>query len=297
MSEKTKRFYLLYLFAAPVAALVAIAMRTAALLSVFDADLGFYSAPALAIANAGLLVLVGAVLALLTHELRELFVFSVDYRDMPSLFSGVFLAVALVPFAITLVLGAGGEAAPALGAALLAALSALGGAPLFVAHGFSGAARSTAKGMLALPLAFLGVLFPLYLNFEASHMLAIPPKLIAIAAWLFAAFFFLGEARIALDRARWAMHTYFTAMTALLSATVALPNLVYYAVRGSSLLGNTAHDFVMLGIMLFSTARLLAAFLSALRQGRAATQYATAFSAATAELSSKESPNAEASDR
>ena len=107
-----------------------------------------------------------------------------------------------------------------------------------------------------------------------------PVKLLATATWLFATFFFLGEARIALDRPTWALHTYVTVITAILSATLALPNLIYHAAHGEALIGNTAHDFLALATFLYTVARLVAAFASAMRQGTPEMSYATDFTVA-----------------
>lgn len=283
MSEKTKRFYLLYLLTVPVVAIVTVTLRSIALLTEYEAAIGFYATPSYAVATASLLLAVAALLAVFTHELRGLFVFSVDYRDLPTLFAGSYLGLALPFFAVTLVLGAWGAASLTLAVAGLSAIAACLGASLFAVRGFDGSARGTRKAMLTLALAFFPTLFVLYLGFEGSIMIYAPVKLLATATWLFATFFFLGEARIALDRPKWALHTYTTVMTAVLAATLSLPNLIYHAVRGESLIGNTAHDFLALALLLYTTARLVAAFSSAARQGTAEMTYATGFTAAARE--------------
>lgn len=294
MSEKTKRFYLLYLLTMPVVAAVTVTLRSVALLTEYEEAIGFYATPALAVASAALLLGVAVIAAIFTHELRGLFVFSVDYRDLPTLFSGSYLGLALPFFAVTLVLGAVKAAPLILVFAILTAVAALIGAALFAVRGFDGSARGPRKAMLTLALAFFPTLFVLYLGFEGSMMIYEPVKLLATVTWILATFFFLGEARIALDRPKWALHTYMTAMTAILSATLALPNLLYHAVRGESLVGNTAHDFLALALFLYTAARLVAAFASAVRQGAPEMTYATGFADAKAEGGDQ---NEEATDR
>ena len=301
MSEKTKRFYLLYLLTVPVISIVTIVLRSVALLTLYDEAIGFYTTPTLAVATASILLGTAALLAIFTHELRALFVFSVDYRDLPTLFSGSYLGLSLPFFAVTLVLGAIRMASLTLATAVLTALTAVVGAVLFLVRGFDGSARGPRKAMLTLPLAFFPTLFVLYLGFEGSMMIYEPVKLLATATWLFATFFFLGEARIALDRPKWALHTCVTVITAILSATLALPNLLYHAVRGESLVGNTAHDFLALALFLYTVARLVAAFASAMRQVTPEMTYATDFAAAEkTEVESKEGTGGtdeEAADR
>ena len=294
MSEKTKRFYLLYLLTVPIIAAVTVTLRSVALLTEYEAAIGFYATPTLAIAVAALLTGTAAVLAIFTHELRELFVFSVDYRDLPTLFSGSYLGLTLPFFAVALVLGAIKAAPLTLVFAATAAAAALIGAILFAVRGFDGSARGARKAMLTLALAFFPTLFVLYLGFEGSMMIYEPVKLLATVTWLLATFFFLGEARIALDRPKWALHTYITVMTAILSATLALPNLLYHAIRGESLIGNTAHDFLALALLLYTGARLAAAFASAARQKAPEMTYATGFADAKAEGGDQ---NEEATDR
>ena len=283
MSEKTKRFYLLYLLTVPVIAIVTVTLRSVALLTEYEETIGFYANPSFAVATAALLLGISVVLAIFTHELRGLFVFSVDYRDLPTLFSGSYLGLVLPFFAVTLVLRAAPAAPATLVVAVLTALAAVIGACLFAVRGFDGSARGPRKAMLTLPLAFFPTLFVLYLGFEGSMMIYEPVKMLATATWLLATFFFLGEARIALDRPKWAIHTYTTVITAILAATLALPNLLYHAVRGESLIGNTAHDFLALALLLYTVARLVATFASAARQEAPEMTYATGFATAEEE--------------
>ena len=94
MSQKTKNTYRFYLVTLALTAIVTVALRTAALFTVFDPEIGFYRTPTLSIATAVILCATAVLLSVLTHELRELFVFAPDYRDLPTLLSGSFLAIA-----------------------------------------------------------------------------------------------------------------------------------------------------------------------------------------------------------
>ena len=63
-------------------------------------------------------------------------------------------------------------------------------------------------------------------------------------------------------------------LTVIFTATQAIPNLIYHAVRGSAILGNTPIDFVMLGFFLYSLARLVLVFSAAQREGKDAMRFA-----------------------
>ena len=283
MSQKTKRTYLFYLLSIPTVAVVTTVLRAVALLRDYDPGVGYFASPALPIAVVALLVASTVVLALFTHELRELFVFSVDYKDLPTQFSGLFLAATLLFFTVANIIVAANESTVAVIVAVLASLAALIGAAVFAIHAFDGRAPGASRAMLTLPLAFLGIFVALYFYFENTMRINEPNKILAQCAWLAVSFFFLGEARIALGRPKWPLHVCITSITALFSATVALPNLIYHAVEGQALLGNTVHDFVLLGVFLYTLARLIAAFSAALRQATPEMRYATDFSAAKQE--------------
>ena len=270
MLKNKKSIRLFYPFTAALVTLVGVVLRTVALLTEYEADIEFYASPSLAIATAAILVAAGLTIAHFGYQLRDRLAFSPDYRDLPSLISGVYLAVSLLFLAATLVLGALSEPPLALAAAILTAVFAVGSTPIFVLRAFDGRVGTALNGLLTLPAAAACVLFALYLSFEDSVMLTSPAKLLATAAWVFASFFFLGEARIALGRAKWALHLSVTAATVILAGTLSLPNLVYHAVSGAAILGNTAHDFAAFGLFLYASARF-AAILSSPAEAKADT--------------------------
>lgn len=275
MKNRTKRPYLLYLITLPIVAAATVILRTVALLNGYEADIGRYTVSTLPLIVGLLLLGVGAALALLTHELRELFVFRPSYRDLPSLFSGVFAAVVLILFGITLSLdGLDGENRYAAILAVFSGVMAILGAVLFILRAFDGTARGGRFALLNLPLAVLGVSYPLYLSFRNGLRINDPAVIMATVAWILVAFFFLGEARIALERAMWALHTYITVMAVIGSATLAFPNLVYHLVKGEALLGNSEHDFVLLAIFLYTLARLIAVFRTAMNEATDTTRIA-----------------------
>jgi TM2 domain-containing membrane protein YozV len=244
-------------------------------------------------------------MAVFAYEMRPHLSFCRDYRDLPTLFAGVLLAIMLVFFGVTTLLDLPTDPLPLLFVSLLPALFALLGAALFVVRAFDGSAEGSEKAMLTLPMAAFGVFYALYLSMENTLLLNAPQKLIGITAWVAAAFFFLGEARIALGRAKWALHTFSTVVTVIFTATLSIPNLAYQAAEGTPLLGNTAHDFVALGVCFYALARLFATVFSELRKEAPGADLITDTKTAPAEeeasaeeeTSSEEPNHEEATDR
>lgn len=302
MKNRTKRPYLLYLIAIPIVAAATIILRTIALLGDYEADIGRYTDGTVSLINAILLLAIVGILALFTHELRELFVFRPNYRDLPTLFSGAFCAIALIFFGITLTLDIlGGENRYATVLAVFSGIMAILGAVLFILHAFDGAARGGRFALLNLPIAVLGVAYPLYLSMRNGQRIGDPAVLMATAAWILIAFFFLGESRIALDRAAWALHTYITVLTVILSATLAFPNLIYHLANGEAILGNSEHDFAALAVFLYALARLLSIFRTVTHEATGTTRFAMGITQADA-TDTKPQPmrtqkNEKASDR
>lgn len=283
MQKKQHRSHLHYLLLAPAIAIATVVLRTLALLTRFDAETGFYTDPTFSLITTLLLLLSTVAMAIFSYEMRPHFSFCRDYRDLPSLFAGVFLAIALVFFGVTMLAELPVESPSLLLVSLLPVIFAFAGAVLFAVRAFDGSAEGGAKAMLTLPLAAFGVFYALYLSMENTLLLNAPQKVIAITAWIAAAFFFLGEARIALGRAKWALHTFSTVVTIIFTATLSIPNLAYQAVAGTPLLGNTAHDFVALGVCLYALAGLITTVSSAIRKKATGVDRLTETEAATPE--------------
>lgn len=260
MKNRARSPYLFCLIALPLVILTTVTLRSIALLSSYEPDIGRYANQTLSLVNGILLAATAGILAILGHEMKEMLAFKPSYHDLPSLFSGIFAAIALILFGITLPLGAIGESAYAVGLAFFSGLMAIAGAALFILRAFDGRARSGLLAVLNLPLAVLGISYPLYLSFGSDFRINDPAVTMATVAWVLIAFFFLGEARIALDRTLWALHTYITVLAAIASATLAIPNLIYHPIKGEAILGNSELDFVALAIFLYTLARLLSIF-------------------------------------
>ncbi len=276
MTQKKKRLYLILGGVALTVTLATVILRLIALLRSFDAALGYFTSPTLSTVMTSLLIAVVLFAAVFTHELKELFSFSPDYRDLPTLFSAAFSVIALALFAFTFPGEADTLRPLALTMAILSVPAALGSAVLFALRIFRPRAESRRLALLSLCPVLLSLLIAFYYFFESSTMLNNPNKLLAQCAWLFVVFFFLGEARIALGRAKWALHTCISILTVVFTATASLPALVYHAAEGAPLLGSTMHDFLLFAFFLYSTSRACACLLSAFHQATPAVRFATA---------------------
>lgn len=311
MQKGTKLLSFLYRLALPAVALAAVILRTVALLTEYEAEIGFYKDATLAIVTAVLLVATAVLLAVTVYDRRDFFRFKVEYHELGTHFSGSFLGISLVFFAVTLLIDVAPRSGLPLCFGILAAVFALLGCPLFLLRSFCSRALGSAKALLTVGLSYFSFFFTVYLCFEGTMMLACPPKLLAIATWSLVTFFFLGEARIALGRPKWPMHTYITVLTAIFTATLSLPNLIYHAVWLTPVLENTVHDFVAFALLLYTSARLFAALSSAARaatkeiraitefkEGAAVTETAAdASESAATEPSPEVTEDEEASDR
>ena len=274
MKNRARSPYLLYLIALPIVMLATITLRSIALLCSYEPDIGRYTNQTLSLVTGLLLAAMVGILAILAHEMKEMLAFKPSYRDLPTLFSGVFAAIALILFGITLPLGAFNESTYAITLAIFSGLMAIAGASLFILRSFDTKTHSGRLAILNLPLAVLGVSYPLYLSFGSEFRINDPAVIMATVSWILIAFFFLGEARIALDRAKWALHTYITVLAAIASATLALPNLIYHLVKGEAILGNSELDFVVLAILLYTLARLFSIFRTITNEATDATRFA-----------------------
>ena len=94
MSNKTQRIHLAFLLTTVALALAVITLRIFALLGHFDAASGYFTSSTLSVAFTAVLVAAVIFGTVFSHELSELFVFSSDQRDIPTLFASAFSAAA-----------------------------------------------------------------------------------------------------------------------------------------------------------------------------------------------------------
>ena len=106
-------------------------------------------------------------------------------------------------------------------------------------------------------VAFLAI-YAAYLYFnKETHPTNSPVKIVDMMAYLFAAMFFLYEARISLGRALWRPYAVFGLAASLLTAYSAIPTLIYYAFSGVCISDSVYESAITLSLFVFITARVL----------------------------------------
>ncbi len=106
-------------------------------------------------------------------------------------------------------------------------------------------------------VAFLAI-YAAYLYFnKESHPTNSPAKIVDMMAYLFAAMFFLYEARISLGRALWRPYTVFGLAASLFTAYSAIPALIYYTFSGVCISDSIYESALTLSLFVFITARVL----------------------------------------
>ena len=95
------------------------------------------------------------------------------------------------------------------------------------------------------------------LYFDSSTPINAPNKITDQMAFLFAALFFLYEARISLGRERWRGYVSFGLIAALLSAYSSVPSLITYFVTGKTVSASVAESVTLLALCSFITLRLI----------------------------------------
>lgn len=139
---------------------------------------------------------------------------------------------------------------------LISAIFAL----LSVAHFFFNAfltdRHTQLRAYFALGTIVFLALFASMLYFDTSRALNSPTKLVDQMAMLFAAIFFLYEARISLGREMWRAYSGFGLAAALLLAYAAIPEVIVYLVRGKTIALHIEGSVLTLALFIFVFSRL-----------------------------------------
>ncbi len=275
MKNKTQKIHLIFILSAVLYAIAVTILRSIALFLHFEPGSDYYSNPTLAVAFSALLLLFTVLCLVFSRELREFFVVTAEYRDMPTLFSSAFAAVVMLFLGVSLFLKIDPGVPAASVLAVLSACAALGSTVYFLCRIFTRNTQSVPMAMLALFPSALGILYAFYFYFEREMMINNPHKRLACVSLFLVCFLFLSESRIALGRSRWSLTTCLTLLTMVFCASLSLPNLIYHAVNGEPLLSDTVTDFAFFAFFLFAAARATAVFSAARYERTEEFRYAT----------------------
>lgn len=137
--------------------------------------------------------------------------------------------------------------------AVLAAFSAVYFALLAVIESRSSAKRA-GLGMCA---AVFFAVYSVYLYFSTELPLNSPNKATDQMAYLFAAVFFLYEARMSFAREKWRPYIAFGLIASMLAAYSSVPSLVVYFVKGETVSNSIYESVLTFSVFVFISARIL----------------------------------------
>ena len=262
-NQRVTRIYLPLLF---ITILISCVLRTAAALTEFDSRTGYFEGKAL-ITAAGIITVVGAILlftyVFVAQKGRKLIAsFSSPAMYIPS---GT-VAVALVFFAaecyrvakeLALVSFESNKTYELMlkAIALLSVLSAV----YFVLNAMITKRASIKRAGFGIFAIILMTLYAAYLYFDTALPLNAPNKIVDQMAYLFTAVFLLYEIRISLGRECWNLYSAFGMVAALLSAYSAVPSVIAYFAKGTTLSHSIYESALTLCICIFIICRVICA--------------------------------------
>ncbi len=264
MNEKTKRIYTVYLLSVSILALLITALRTVAVINSLDVSSGYFALGTGTHTAANILTAVAVVTSLTAGPLLAGRL-EVKHRTphLPTVFSSAFLAFLLLAFAffhfceISAEFRGGSEASTqTVLSSGIAIIFSVVGAFSFVISASSTAEYSARKAICASFVVLFCIMYTMFLYFEPRLPLNADVKLLAQMALLSASLFFLYDARIALGRPKWAARAAIGLVSVVITASVSIPNLIYYLLYRESVLETPIHDFLIFAFGLYIFARM-----------------------------------------
>lgn len=265
MKEKTmkKSIQGLYLASLSALGLIAVTLRTVALITGFDFTSGYFTRK---LANN-----ISAVVAVTAIVLFATFlIYKKNYRPtvgigMPrdyiaSACVGVALIVMAAEIAISIKPSPSGKVAGVgdmitLAAAVLAAIAAL----YFISSVLFGKGAPRASAVFSIALMLYLVCYALLLYFDSESPINSPVKLCDQMAYVALAIFFVYETRISLARPMWRMYVVSGLSAALLSAYSAIPSLIVYFAKGEVISHTVSESILTLALFAFVLVRVISA--------------------------------------
>lgn len=272
MTKRAKLFLQIGVLAVPVLAFIAVLLHSVVLFRDFDAESGYYAAASpLPQALSIYLAVCGLILLVYTLAMRKKFP-EPTYENTPSaLFATAYLAVTMAVttvcclFALPTFAESDAAAAAATGVApfpfnsifaVLAAISAF--VSLFYAALmlWKDAPLRLRAGTSVGPV-FYALSATLYLYFDRTVQMNHPQKVFQLFTLLLICCYALSECRHRIGRAKPAFAFFIGSCTLIVSATYAIPNLVYTLLHHETLVLSTVGDFVIFAFFLYILARHL----------------------------------------
>lgn len=251
-SQKHLRIYLFSLFAIIASASL---LRTVAILSNLDFATGYFDKkPLIIVANA--LVIAMAILSLsypvVAKRVKLVAAFDNTATNLPSGLAAVALIFISANLLSTESLGGTSGVL-----SFLSALLALVASVYFLYNALVQRRKSMIRGWLCLAAVMFLIIYASYLYFDVSLPLNSPNRVTDMMAYLFAAVFFLFEARISIGRDAWHRYIVFGLIASLLTAYSSIPAIITYFVRGAVISNSVAESALSFTLFIFITARLI----------------------------------------
>ncbi len=263
MNRTTKTAYSVSLILAIVLALAAVAIRTFLFFAEYDEALGHFAPLSLMNDVFNVLILVSIIAfiipSIIMRKAKDL---RVSYADIPTLFSTAFLSIALLLFAIFILIDASTlqKSGASLFLSVLCFIFALGSIPYYILRICTIGIKSEIYALLSLFPILLGCTFAFYFYFDKTMYMNSPVLILHQIAAMFIAFFALGESRIELGRVKWGLYIAvgLTAFTVTLADS--LPFLFYIPSAQNATHGATAIAFLVFAFSLYTISRVFAIY-------------------------------------
>lgn len=259
----------LYLTLLSVITVAAVVLRTLACVRDLESNMIYYSSGALITAanvviTAGVVLMLTSLVSLRKEPIRATFSSPLTYVP-----TGV-IATALLLFLIrvlnsfgevnTLINATPGSAGAPLQFCKYLLLACLLLVPVAIAHFFFTAflteRHERLRGWFALGTILLFAAYAAYLYFNTDAPLNSQNKVVEQMAFLFAALFFLYEARISLGREMWRPYAAFGLSAAALCAYASVPALLAYLINGRIVTESIESAVLLFALFIFIFARL-----------------------------------------
>lgn len=263
MNRTAKTAYSVSIILAIVLALSCVAIRTFLFFAEYDEALGHFAPLSLMNDAFNVLILVSIIAFIIPSVImRKAKDIRVSYTDIPTLFSTAFLSIALLLFAIFVLIDASTlqKSGASLFFSVLCFIFALGSIPYYILRICTVKVKSEIYALLSIFPILLGCSFAFYFYFDNTMYMNSPVLILHQVAAMFIAFFALGEARIELGRVKWGLYIAvgLTAFTVTLADS--LPYLFYIPAAQNVTYAKTAIAFLVFAFSLYIISRIFAIY-------------------------------------
>lgn len=259
MNKNMKRMWI-YLPILLLTIAVTVTLRTVALIRDLDPEVGYFSNKT--IITVASIFLVSACVILFSyifigHKASLKASFSTPATYVPTGLVAaalIFLSGSLMRFARSEFVSGNKGAAGTL--AIVGAVLAIGSIVHFFLNTFLTERKNEMRGYFALATIIFLAVYSCYLYFRTDTPINNPGKLTDQMAFLFAAIFFLYEARISLGREKWRAYCAFGMVSAALLAYSSIPAIITYFATGATPSTGIEENILSLALFIFILARL-----------------------------------------